>query len=384
MFSNINKKIGITIKIGNIVDAFFTNGMNQNALFFYDLLSNIGYDVSFIVSPTSFANSTQNAYFVKYPKYKFIVDDNIDEISAFKIIIMVSYILHRPTMISLKSIGAKLVYYCCGNEYISDTSSIVYSANDDITGVYLNDDNTPLYNAVWLLPHHMNMNYYYSQTLQRCKVAQIPYVWSPSLLMELSILKNINFDYVYRGDSNKRISIFEPNLSFMKWSLPPIMVCENAYRMVEPSAIKHIYTCNIDANQQFKLKSFNTLVKTFDLFRDNKISIERRYISLEMMAKHADIVVSHQTENNMNNLWFDLAWYGWPIIHNGNLCKDIGYYYDGYNYEMGGHVLVDVLKNHDKNAVEYMNRNRQLLDRYSPTNVELQCKYKLLIDELDL
>jgi hypothetical protein len=51
---------------------------------------------------------------------------------------------------------------------------------------------------------------------------------------------------------------------------------------------------------------------------------------------------------------------------------------------MGGHVLVDVLKNHDKNAVEYMNRNRQLLDRYSPTNVELQCKYKLLIDELDL
>ena len=39
---------------------------------------------------------------------------------------------------------------------------------------------------------------------------------------------------------------------------------------------------------------------------------------------------------------------GWPIVHNAHLCKDVGYFYDGFNYEEGGNVLSDVIENHDK------------------------------------
>ena len=100
------------------------------------------------------------------------------------------------------------------------------------------------------------------------------------------------------------------------------------------------------------------------------------------MANHADIAVSHQLENPLNYLYLDLAWMGWPVVHNAHLCKDVGYYYEGFNYEEGGNVLLDVINNHDKNADEYLKRNREIIDRYLPINKKLQESYKILIDNL--
>ena len=80
-------------------------------------------------------------------------------------------------------------------------------------------------------------------------------------------------------------------------------------------------------------------------------------------------------------MWYDLAWMGWPIVHNAHLCKDVGYFYDGFNYEEGGNVLSDVIENHDKNS-EYINRNRLAIDKYLPTNEELKNKYFSLISEV--
>ena len=97
------------------------------------------------------------------------------------------------------------------------------------------------------------------------------------------------------------------------------------------------------------------------------------------MNKYADIAVSHQWENPLNYLYFDLAWMGWPIIHNAHLCKDVGYYYEGFNYEEGGRVLSDAILNHDQNHNEYLVKNREAIDRYLPTNKILQEKYIDLI-----
>jgi len=71
---------------------------------------------------------------------------------------------------------------------------------------------------------------------------------------------------------------------------------------------------------------------------------------------------------------------GWPIVHNGKLCKDIGYYYDEFDYEMGGKVLKDVILNHDENADEYLLRNRLNMLKYLPTNKTLKKQYEELID----
>jgi hypothetical protein len=102
------------------------------------------------------------------------------------------------------------------------------------------------------------------------------------------------------------------------------------------------------------------------------------------MFKYCDIAVSHQWENPLNYLYFDLAWMGWPIVHNAHLCKDIGYYYEGFNYEDGGNMLDHVLQNHDNNVDDYINKNREAIDRYLPSNETLQNNYKQIINQLIL
>ena len=173
----------------------------------------------------------------------------------------------------------------------------------------------------------------------------------------------------------------EPNLSLMKCAIPPIIICENAYRNCKN--IKKLYITNIAKdNKNIDLERLTLFVNYLDLRKDNKISVEPRVQSLSLMAEHGiDIAVSHQWENNLNYLYFDLAWMGWPIIHNATLCKDVGYYYDQFNYEEGGNILANVISNHDNNS-EYIKKNRIAIDKYLTTNKDLQNKYINLINDL--
>jgi hypothetical protein len=123
-------------------------------------------------------------------------------------------------------------------------------------------------------------------------------------------------------------------------------------------------------------------VHNLDLCIDKKVSIEGRYNTLGFMTQYANIAVSHQWENNLNYLYFDLAWMGWPIVHNASLCKEVGYYYDQFNYIEGGDKLIEAINNHDTNKDSYLTKNRKVIDNYLTTNVDLQKKNINLINDL--
>ena len=127
---------------------------------------------------------------------------------------------------------------------------------------------------------------------------------------------------------------------------------------------------------------FNKLLNNIDLVKDKKCSIESRFNTLEFMTKVADIAVSHQWGNPLNYLYLDLAWLGYPIIHNAELCKDVGYYYNGFNYTEGSEMLDYAIKNHDKDLDKYLLQNRIAIDRYLSTNTVLIHDYENLVFNL--
>ena len=100
------------------------------------------------------------------------------------------------------------------------------------------------------------------------------------------------------------------------------------------------------------------------------------------MSKHCDVAISHQWENPLNYLYLDIAWMGWSILHNTHLCKDFGYYYDGFNYTEASEILNSILINHTSNINEYIKKNRKIIDGYLPTNKLLQNNYKNLITNI--
>jgi len=371
---NIKPKIGITLSFPKTKGDLFCNGIKQNAIFFYNLLVNIGkYDIYFIVDK----NSVEGESCLKEFDYKYIQYENITE-AGFNIMISFDFLLPLKNCLLLKNSETKHIFYNCGNLFIMDSESCLFETKITDFSMYTRYN---YFDEIWNIPQMTNTNHFYLKTLLRCNtVKEVPFIWSPEL-----IDKEEN-KYKKRSGT-KSIAIFEPNISIMKWAFPSVLICENAYRdPIITDKINKVYITNVipgtNAKKKFNLENFNSIIRSLDLKKNNKLTGEARHNSLFIMSRFADIAVSHTWENYLNYLYFDMAWMGWPIVHNGKLCKDIGYYYDEFDYEMGGSVLKDVILNHDENADTYLLKNRYYMSRYLPTNKELKKQYEDLITQV--
>jgi len=394
-FSSI--KIGVTLNLVNGVNEMFSNGINQNTFYLVELLVNIGYDVTLYVDTNKLNSETETVLKellyderFKYKPYTMVLNDDLDILIQLSFSFWTDYKLVKY----LKYMNVKLIGYFCGNSYIITSEKILYNQhkNRDNTREcfkYVLDDGNPILDEIWSIPQMVNTNLYYWKTFYRTKCIPVPFIWSTKsfyfTMKQLKITDETQLLYVNRGE-NKSIGIFEPNISIMKWCLPSVIICENAYR--QNKKIKHVYITNIPQKNvsnginDFNIESFNNTISSLDIFSNKICSIESRFNTIEFMKNYCDIAVSHQWENPLNYLYFDLAWMGWPIVHNAYLCKDVGYFYDEFNYDEGGQTLSDVINNHDANVNEYISKNRQNINKYLPSCVELQEKYISLINNV--
>ena len=375
-------KIGITFDVPETPMGMFSNGIRQNAFYLMELLVNIGYDVELII--WSNFDKISNVYGYDGGRYKCV---EFKEIHNRNYDVVVQFVFQLPSedAVRLKLSGTKLVAYNCGNSYIVTMEETIFKKNHGYgqQHVFLSKFGQ-VFDEIWSIPQMVNTNLYYWKTLYRCDAKEVPFIWS-NLAIEQYQIENQkqgkNLMYQNRGEK-KSLGIFEPNINTFKWFWPALLVCENAFR-IEPNSVKHVYITNIlDKTEKLNMDLINKMVKALDLNKESKLSVEARWNTLHFMSNHCDIGVSHQWENPLNYLYFDLAWMGWPVIHNAHLCKDVGYYYEGFNYEQGGQVLNQVIKNHDKNPTEYLEKNRKIIDRYLPTNKDLQTKYIKLFEKL--
>jgi hypothetical protein len=385
-------KIGVTLDLPKRSMEFFTNGIRQNVLYFVELLLNIGeYDVYFIVYDKNIAECQEYNQIFYREDFKIMKNSEIFS-NPFDLIVVLGYDINKHIVNRLRYIGTKIVYYACGNTYLINTEKILYDQHEKMGDFnFLFKNESKLYDQIWSIPQMVNTNQYYWQTLYRAECIEVPFVWSNKSIKMAALSYGFKSEdevlYSTKEGNTKKIAIFEPNISLMKWCLPALLVCENAYRINENNkSIERVFMNNIidhsTSINKINMDFLNKIVKALDIFHDKKLSIEKRYNTLFFMKHYADIAVSHQMENPLNYLYLDLAWMGWPIVHNAHLCKDVGYYYEGFNYDMGGKILDEVIRNHDSNKEEYLIRNRKVIDRYLPSNVELQKKYKVLIDNL--
>jgi hypothetical protein len=382
-------RIGISLDLPVRIQDLYCNGIRQNVYYLGELLVNIGYDFYFIINKSYneeiIAKSFYDSRF-KYIKYNKILTMNFD------VVISIGFEMDLSILKFLRQMKTKIVSYNCGNNYIIDTECMLYSQHPSKKNQinYIRPKAYIPYDIIWSIPQMTNTNQHYWQTLMRTKCIEVPFIWSNKSIHLIELSENKTYDellYKYRGPE-KKLVIFEPNISIMKWCGPSILSCENAYRSLEnKSLISSVFVNNVSGREEsgintFNIDAFTIYVNNLDLCVDKKITIEGRFNTLSFMNQYGDVAVSHQWENNLNYLYFDLAWMGWPIVHNASLCKDVGYYYPEFNYEEGGNKIIEAIKTHEEKKIEYMERNRRAIDKYLPTNRELQQKYIKLISDL--
>ena len=131
----------------------------------------------------------------------------------------------------------------------------------------------------------------------------------------------------------------DPNITVMKTMHMPTLVCDAAYRQ-NPDAVKHLYVLN--ANGFMENKHVQLFCHATRLQKDNKLSVEMRYVSWYFLGHFCDAIITHHWENGLNYLFWDVLYGGYPLFHNSKFMKDggVGYYYEDFNAEDGGRAIL--------------------------------------------
>ena len=269
----------------------------------------------------------------------------------------------------------KTINYECGNHFLIDSEKILYN--------HLGGDKPPKREAViikpdqiWVIPQMENTNLHYYQHRRDCnKATVIPFVWDSMALEENA--KSNNFKTYTKRDINT-VAVMEPNISIMKNCIYPIVILEKFVKY-EKGELKKIMLIGAD-----KIKNnytFKKLIKDTEVFKKGLLSAESRFQTHMVLEKHVDMVLSWQIENPLNYLYFDVCWLGWPLVHNANLCKDLGYYYEGFDADGAVDAIKNVIANHN-NDEDYMDRMRKIISRYTIENKKMLDNYNRLLDDL--
>ena len=388
---DLNKlKIGITFDVPSTINDFYCNGIRQNALYFFELLKNIGYDAKLIIDNKKELNIVEIQKKINFYNYNYVLLENILS-EEFDLIFAFGFSIEEHLRYILKKLNIKIVNYQCGNSYLINTEKILYNQHPNMNcDGYVTSGN--IYNIpdqIWSIPQMYKQNKGYWEVLYRTNCIEVPFIWSNNSINFVKTILNLESEneLLYKKKNNK-VGIFEPNISIMKWCLPCIFICEKSYR--DEKKLEHVYVTNTDIDKKigdFSINNFNNqqfikLTSHLDIVTNKILSVEKRFITLDFMKNYCDIAVSHQWENPLNYLYLDLAWMGWPILHNAYLCKDVGYYYDEFDYNSASKILNNIIDNHELVKDEYLIKNRKVIDKYLPTNIELQNAYKKLIENL--
>lgn len=378
-----NLKIGITLALKSYSESIWTNGMKQNVLMFAHMLKNSKNDYEVCILNTIKLDDE------KTPKPNYLSDLEVyffdDKYMEMDLIFMMGSQIHESKILKFKEDkNKKYVAYKCGNNYIINTEKVLFEEN---TKKYIEYEKT--FDELWYIPQQHETNFGFFTTVYRTDAIMVPFIWHHKFLLQS--VKDIErnhkegkykkgYKYVPHKEQ-KTIGIMEPNINIVKYALIPSLIVEESYRSdIGKEKIRSLMITNAE-----KLKSnyeFMGIVKTFDLFKDKKISAESRYQTAFILTQHLDVLVCHQVLNPLNYLYLDAAFLGYPVLHNAPLCKDLGYYYEGSDTVEGSKQLNYILTEHDNNLTEYHERNDEVLQRYHADNEMLVETYDKMIYNL--
>jgi hypothetical protein len=356
------KRYNIAISMDFTQDAFggvFTNGLRQNNIFLYRMFQS--------------SKNCENVWILNSGQHGWEGEDGLLGLKKDRIVRFddikdkLDYLLvcgTRPgpdQMQYLRDRGCKIVFYKGGNSAILSMEGVTGQGIDKYGEYYFDSE---CYDTVWMTPQHIHSYAPWARTIYRIPVEQVPQVWDGSF-MELQNPKvRKNFGYKKKGSKDKwTIGVTDPNITVMKTIHMPVMVCEAAYRRAKNRFKKVLVTNSL---QFMKNDHFTSFLRAMSVTRDGVLSVEQRLMLYDFLANHVDAIVTHQWENALNYVYYEVLYGNYPLIHNSPFLKDYGYYYETFDAESGGEALLTAIRTHDKNLAEYEKRNAPLFKQLNP------------------
>ena len=371
--------IGLTMHVKPDGDlGLFENGLKQNVHFLHQLFANSPNCKRAFLLNHGAADPIISA---GYPVKAKDVVRTADVIDKLDYVISVGTAIEESLVSELHARGAKVISYKGGNGAVMSMESLAssgYHGGVPGQGAEAYFDHRS-FDAIWVTPQHMRTCRSWYRTIYQVPVHEVPQVWAPTLL-EAS--KAPGWGYK-PGNRPWRISVLDPNNTVMKTSHWPMLVCEMAWRK-EPERFAQFMICNsVQFIENPSFKSFALALSAASTPRKDKVSsvmsFEPRAPTSQHMAAHSDAVVTHQWENDLNYLYYDVLYGGYPLIHNSDALVDYGYHYNSFDASDGAFALIAAHETHDAHLAEYRAKNAGLFGRLSPKSSLLQQEHERLL-----
>lgn len=279
----------------------------------------------------------------------------------------------------IRSRGVSIVSMVCAQPYSGLVEPTIFNRPSSFRPPDCCDE-------IWLLPKDANFAPI-MRTIYRCPVKIMPYLWSPAFIDHAAATLDMgNNIFGYSQGALQReaakIAIFEPNIATIQCGIIPLMIAEEAHRR-QNSLIDHLHLINgIDMVDHL---SFNYLASGLDIHKDSKLTIHSREYFVPFMAGNANVIISHQLDCEQDYLYIDALYGGYPLIHNSETFKHLGYYYPRSDIAAGADALMRAIADHDASLPDYRKAAGEEVARLSPqssANKDAYCRELLALKNL--
>jgi hypothetical protein len=178
--------------------------------------------------------------------------------------------------------------------------------------------------------------------------------------------------------------IMEPNISFQKASLVPLLILNTWYRGLsapEKAAWKgKIVLVNGDRvifNTHFE----HNVTSQLEIFKEGRVEITGRHSILEAFAEWPSATfLLHNFNNEFNYMTMELMWCGFPVLHNSPSWAPFGYFYSADDFAAAARLIQKIRSGHAAAAETYKAHSRQIAWRHSPYNPVNHAAWKKLLE----
>ena len=370
----MNKKIKIGITIDFNISPF-SNGLQQNIIFLLKLLE----DLDNIQPYLLFTGDPNKYQWINKSSCRPLEEIFKSDANNYDLIILMGITMNENKINDLKekNHNLKIIFMHCGNQVAHDIENSIYKNN-------LNSLITPMrgLDAIWTLPHH-ELNQQYIKNYFKCeKVLEVPYIWENFFIEHQIKTQKINReDLIINIKKNRNIVILEPNLTYQKNCLIPIFIVEEFERN-NPGEIN---TCNVIGGKTLDNTDYLlSLIIPLDIYkkRKNFIKFQDRLPFVNAISNYGSIVISHQIQNDLNNLYFDTLYLNLPLIHNSKRISEFGYYYQNHNISDASLLLKKCLKEHYDNLDYYKSKTQKFFLNHSIQNINNKKTYLKFIENV--
>ncbi len=351
-------------------NSVFTNGLFQNIFFIYKIAEILGYTPIFLFNEKDV--SEQRPDFLKNTRV-LVLDDLIRNPIPIHTYIEIGMSINPDLRRHLKTLGARVIKLYLGNILNIDIETPTYYIMQNFAHHVVGNSD-----EVWVSPHY-EMHREYAATLnhvaltpETCKIAA--YIWGPEFITKFGT-SNIRWK---PSTDIPTFLIMEPNISFQKSSIVPLLILE-AFHRANPTITFKVVVGNGDRLRKIPYAN-NCFLPNLEIHKKNMIEFLDRMDIFTIMQKYPSAYpICHNFNNEYNYMTLEYLHCGYPIIHNSPSWSDAGYYYEGDSIKEGVNALAKALSIHTDSLDTFIAQSGALIWRHSVNNPKVQEAWKKLL-----